>query len=530
MKSFKLRVWITLAVTILAAIIGAGGGYLLGGLLALRQAKQQLRQGADRLVAEEDASLTETYATLKKMSSSPYPYCSEAEIAYFRKLLFQTDYLRDGGRMHNGMIDCSVTLSPADLPRAPLKPDYSMPGGSKVYRETAPLQVRDQPTFGVQFNDLYVVINSAVGRRLDSTPLQFIMTVTPAGSRTPARLLSTSPQPDDAVFAAEGLVRKRETLYFTRCTPDKRSCVTTHITIPAAMRTDLTQLRICMALGGLVGALFGFISFQVYRRSRSMEQQLRRAIRRNQLRVVYQPIVSLASGRIVGAEALARWTDEDGCAVGPDVFVKVAEENGFVGSLTRLVARRALHDFSALLRAHPDFHLSINVAASDLTDPGFLPMLEQALQQAGVQARSLTIEITESSTARHEAAIATILRLRQRGHSVHIDDFGTGYSSLSYLHALSVDAIKIDRSFTRSIGTEAVTVVILPQILAMAEALKLQVIVEGIETTQQADYFAAVALPILGQGWLFGRPVPTEEFHRLLAEAEKTPPETDPKL
>jgi sensor c-di-GMP phosphodiesterase-like protein len=148
-------------------------------------------------------------------------------------------------------------------------------------------------------------------------------------------------------------------------------------------------------------------------------------------------------------------------------------------------------------------------------------MLEDALQQAGVAARNVVIEITESSTARHEVVIAAILRLRQRGHSVHIDDFGTGYSSLSYLHELSVDAIKIDRSFTQSIGTEAVTAAILPQILAMAGALHLEVIVEGIETGQQADYFSPSALPIFGQGWLFGRSVAPEEFQRLLTEDEK---------
>ena len=114
-----------------------------------------------------------------------------------------------------------------------------------------------------------------------------------------------------------------------------------------------------------------------------------------------------------------------------------------------------------------------------------------------------------------------ILHLRQKGHVVHIDDFGTGYSSLAYLHDLSVDGIKIDRAFTNAIGTQAVTLSIIPQILAMAASLKLQVIVEGIETSLQADYFAASEPPVLAQGWLFGRPVPMAEFLRLLAEDDK---------
>jgi len=104
------------------------------------------------------------------------------------------------------------------------------------------------------------------------------------------------------------------------------------------------------------------------------------------------------------------------------------------------------------------------------------------------------------------------------GHSVHIDDFGTGYSSLSYLHDLSVDAIKIDKSFTQAVGTDSVILAILPQILAMAEALSLDVIVEGVETAEQARYFAACPRAILAQGWHFGRPTLAESFHRLLAE------------
>jgi sensor c-di-GMP phosphodiesterase-like protein len=144
-------------------------------------------------------------------------------------------------------------------------------------------------------------------------------------------------------------------------------------------------------------------------------------------------------------------------------------------------------------------------------------MLEHALNDARVATHSLTIEVTESSTARKQLAKETIRRLRLRGHCVQIDDFGTGYSSLSYLHDLSVDGIKIDKAFTQAIGTKAVIGEILPQILAMAETLDLMVTVEGIETKEQADYFAGLARPVLGQGWLFGHPVPAEVFHRNLA-------------
>jgi sensor c-di-GMP phosphodiesterase-like protein len=527
MNTARKRVRVTLAATILATVLGLCAGLLLGCGLALRQAMLRLQQDTGRLIAEENATLKETYTTMTQMSSSPYPHCSEAEMAYFRKLLFQTDFLRDGGRMRDGKIDCSTTLDKVDLPTALMKPAYSMPGGTNVYQITGPLQIRDQPTLGLQFNDLYVVINSGAGRRVDSSTLPFMMTLRPASSGKPGRLLSMEPQPEDAVFTTEGLARKGQTLYFTRCTADNLSCTTTYLRIPEALQGERSVLRYCMLLGGLAGALFGFLVSLVYRRSRNMAQQLRRAISKDKLRMVYQPIVDLASKRIVGAEALARWTDEEGFAVGPDTFVRVAEESGFVGALTRLVVRHALRDFGVTLRDHPNFRLSVNVAAADLSDPSFLPMLEEALILSGVAAPSLAIEITERSTARHEVAIETIRRLQEMGHSVHIDDFGTGYSSLSYLQDLAISAIKIDKSFTRSVGTQAVTVAILPQILAMAEALKLQVIVEGIETAPQADYFSFLAQPVLAQGWFFGYPVPAERFQHLLAEDEqKTQAET----
>jgi len=275
-----------------------------------------------------------------------------------------------------------------------------------------------------------------------------------------------------------------------------------------------------MAVGGVFGTLFGLLCPVLYSRNKSMEQQLIRAIRADALTVVYQPIVDLTSGQIVEAEALVRWTDEYNNVVSPDVFVKIAEERGFVGELTKLVLRHALRDFGATLRARPTFRINVNIAAADLADGNFIPMLEQHLAEAEVSARSLGIEITESYTARQQIARNTILRLRQRGHYVAIDDFGTGYSSLAYLHDLSVDAIKIDKAFTKAIGTDAVTVSILPQILTMAETLGLRVVVEGIETKIQADYFAASKQDIHAQGWLFGRPAPARVFLQMLDEEE----------
>jgi sensor c-di-GMP phosphodiesterase-like protein len=520
-RTLKQRVLAAFIATLAAAAFGLLAGYWAGRVIALRLTESKLKQYATLTMKEADASSRESRTMLAAMNASTFPYCSEAEIAWFRKLLFQSEYLKEAGRMRDGKIECSATLGRLAQPVAQPQPGFSQMDGTKVYKGFAPFRVDDLTVVSLELGDSYVIFSPYLEAHRGSPPMYYTSTATDDPSRQSIRLMGTPIQANAAILTSDGQGYLGNNLYATRCSARYFNCVTAYISIPEAFLANRGEMKVILALGGPAGGLFGFVVALLYRRNRSLNHQLRRAIQMDRLRVVYQPIVNLASGEIEGAEALARWTDEEGFAVGPDIFVKIAEERGFVGEITRLVVRHVLRDFAVTLRAHADFRISINVAAADLGDPRFLPMLEQSMDQAGVLAASVAIEITESSTALHQVAMEAIRHLRRLGHQVHIDDFGTGYSSLSYLHDLSVDAIKIDRSFTRAIGTDAVTVSILPQILAMAEKLHLQVVVEGIETSQQAAYFFGGAKSILGQGWFFGRPVPPEEFLPLLAASKQ---------
>ncbi len=520
-RSVKQRILMAVAVTVVAALCGILSAYLLGRAIALHLTEGRLSYYATRAIGDSSAFSRDAHAVLDAMNALSAPFCSDKDMASLLELVYRSHYLKEAGRVRDGKIVCSTTLG--RLPLSGIKqprPDYIGADGVKVYINPPLFRLDDISVTSLQAGDSYVVFNPYIYSLRESTTVHFTGAAISTAQSQFAHPANNDINHTRTIPARDGDFRIGDTLYSTRCSPRDDFCMTASLSVSEALQANRGELKALLVLGSLTGGFLGFVVALLYRRNRSMEQQLRRAIRKDQLRVEYQPIIDLANGRIVGAEALARWTDEEGTAVGPDVFIKIAEEQGFVGSITRLVVRNALRDFADTLRTHPDFRLSINVAAADLGDPVFLPMLKQSLDQAGVPARSLIIEITESSTVRHEMAIASILRLHRRGHSVHIDDFGTGYSSLSYLHDLAVDAIKIDRTFTRTIGTGAVTAGILPQILAMAEALNLHVIVEGIETRQQADYFATMAQPILGQGWLFSRAVTAEEFHRLLVEDE----------
>jgi len=363
----------------------------------------------------------------------------------------------------------------------------------------------------------YVILGSYMPSTVGTIPIRVSSNTASAlapntNDATPRPIPLNKPQP-----GINTAIRRGDILHATWCSTLRPNCITVSTSVSEALQAESLKIAGLTGLGGLSGLSLGFIFSVMYRRNQNMEQQLRRAIAFNKLNLVYQPIVNLASGQIVGAEALARWTNEDGAMIGPDLFIKVAEEHGFIGSLTKWIVKRALQDFGDTLRNCPGFRLSLNVTAADLADPDFLPMLDGFVERANVPPSSLAIEITESSTANRDVAMETVRLLRRRGYSVHIDDFGTGYSSLSYLLYLSVDTIKIDKAFTQAIGTESVTVAILPQIMAMAKSLNLDVVVEGVETNQQADYFSAVSQRVYGQGWLYGHPVPVDEFHLLLA-------------
>jgi sensor c-di-GMP phosphodiesterase-like protein len=351
---------------------------------------------------------------------------------------------------------------------------------------------------------------------LGPSPFPYTTTVPDVLSGRAGKLRGSSPPINREWLAQEGTLEWQGSLYVTHCLPAYYTCATSYAEIRDAYQLEHDRILTDMALGGVTGLLLGGMISVVFSYHNGVPRQFFRAICKNRFWLVYQPIVDTSNGRIVAAEVLLRWEDNDGFVLPPDSLVRIAEDRGFVRKLTAMLIRRSLREFATILHRYPDFHLHINVTASDLNSEQFPQILEEARREFGIEAQSVTIEVTESSTANQQQAIQAIRRLRQLGHSVQIDDFGTGYSSLSYLHDLAVDGLKIDQSFTRSIGTKAVTVNILPQILEMAAALNLQVTVEGIETLQQQEYFTASGRKILGQGWLYGHPVAPEEFYRIL--------------
>jgi sensor c-di-GMP phosphodiesterase-like protein len=258
-------------------------------------------------------------------------------------------------------------------------------------------------------------------------------------------------------------------------------------------------------------AVWIYVILRVSRKQLSLAAELREALQRGEVRVHYQPVIALASGRCVGAEALARWQRENGEAVGPDVFIPVAEDAGLVQDVTLAVLRSTVREMRTLLAAFPDLSINLNLAPDDLRNDRVGTELQRSLADAGLHPGAIKLEITERALVNSDTSRALIRDFRTRGHQVAVDDFGTGYSSLSYLQSFELDVLKIDKSFVDAIGTEAATSQVIVHVIEMAKSLGLETIAEGVESPDQVVWLLAHGVSY-GQGYIFSKALDAEAF------------------
>lgn len=504
------------------AVLGTAAGYMTGSLISIQDAEASLRSYADRLMSRSDYASQEARAMLAAMRQTGSPYCSHQELRHFGLLLFGSQYLRDAGHMRLGKIDCSLILGPLDPPVEVPEPDFEQPDGTRVYSELPLFQAAGLPAVTLQMADAYVTLSPNLMTSVNVPEYRYSFAVVHSVGRSPGPLFGQKWALPPEVQAAEGEGSRAGILYATRCSARFFNCVTTYSPISEVLRTEQRRSIEGALVGGFAGIGVAFSFFLLAERRNRMDRQLRRALRKNALDVEYQPVVDLQNGQTIGLEALARWRDENGNAVSPEVFIPLAEKMGMADAVTRIVLLRILEDMGDVLKERREFRVSFNVSAGELTGSQFLNFLHEELRMRGIPPQSLAVEITEGSTANHAELGMAIRQLREYGLRVYLDDFGTGYSSLSYLNELNVDIVKIDKSFTRAIGTHSVTASILPQILEMTKKLNLLAIVEGVETEEQARYLSAFNRPMLVQGWHFGRPMPEWLLKERLSNEQRT--------
>jgi diguanylate cyclase (GGDEF)-like protein/PAS domain S-box-containing protein len=298
--------------------------------------------------------------------------------------------------------------------------------------------------------------------------------------------------------------------------------LTGHEAMPDLMRNADLAMYEAKRRGGAQCRLFEDVMHEVALTRLELGGELQQAVEEEQFELHFQPIVSLQTGAVVGAEGLIRWRHPERGLLPPGQFLPLAEETGLIVPLGRWVLEEATRSLRAWQDEHPELplYVSANVSMRQLYDPNIVDHVRDALRAADVSADRLVIEITESFLADEtEAPRLRLQNLRALGVRLAVDDFGTGYSALSYLQRFPIDMLKIDRSFVEHARPGSASVNLVRSIVRLGQSLHLDIVAEGIEEAEQAQLLHEMGVPA-GQGFHFAKPLAAERFAALLATGE----------
>ena len=444
--------------------------------------------------------------------------CSEAMLTQMRQLGVSMEFMKVTGAVSGELMLCS-TLGVHEQGLALGPPDSVTPQGSRL-RLNAPMPFSSgTPYISIEREGFIAMAhrNQAVDMVVDQDGVLFATfdpttgsIRTSSGTVNPQWVNAVDNVPE-AAFIDNGYiigVVRSEQVALTGAIAaiparylDERILAFIAVLLPIGLATAVV----------LTGSVIFFARMQV-----SLPTQIRQGLRRNEFYLVYQPVIDMRTDRWVGAEALIRWRRADGRVMQPDEFIPVAEHSGLIGLLTEKVIELAGRDMMAVLRANPDFFLTLNLSAKDLQSGKTLERLMTLVRDNGVHTGQIVVELTERMLVDASAAKTVISAMRKHGIRVAIDDFGTGYCSLSYLETMQFDCLKIDRLFVEAIDTEAATNRVVLHIIEMARTLNLKLIAEGVETEAQAQYLKGQGVEY-AQGWLYSRAIAPSELIAHLA-------------
>lgn len=508
----------------------------LGGDYAAEEVRQeQAEEKFDAYVKKTSARVEQLSQILSSVfkiaNASPYLPCSVDDRNELRQLLFHNDDIKDIGRFVDGHLVCSTTLGSLMQPM-PLQNDQyvSNEDGTRFYPKLPLIGLHEQSTI-IHNGRTNIVLSPSAFQSLDDS--HYLFAIWGGNLATRQMALLYGGEEDTLPVLNYGLARIQQqaignsqstrVVKWTEenfasevdCSWGHGLCIVVKEVEKPQSIFDQWMRLLLILMGASAGAALAGSWISYRNRDRSLSARLLKALRYEELIVQYQPVVCIKSGRLAGFEALIRWEIEKGDFVPPDIFVSRAEEGGFVGLITAFVIKRVMQEMGSLLRGHPHLRINVNITAADLEDPDFIDFLEGQRQKEGLEAKQIGIELTERSAVAGDAAIEALGKMREKGYPIYIDDFGTGYSSLAYLGTLPIDVIKIDRAFTQTIiKTDGEAVSIMPQIIAIAVKHNLAVVVEGVETQEQADYLGGFAMEVAGQGWFYGKPANAAEARK----------------
>ncbi len=516
-------------VLLLGAAIGVlGTALLVAALLTMlwleSYSTENERAGnlAHTLGERTEAILIDTRELLARLDQLPPPTCSPAHLQAMQEAAVTRPHLRALGHWRASERVCGVGFVASEGLRPP-KADRIYDSGVIAWWPGPHTEVGGVPLFLMRFGQHDAAIDPRM--LIDAATLQdrqaalwvegLRMVTVPSGAELP-----------DPQSLPQGLnVDNQGQRLLSRFSHNAVFPIDVVAVEPLAHFWSRQRSLLAVGCGLALVMLIGWLVMlqRLLSRQLSPETALRRALRDGRIVAHYQPVIEFASGRCVGAEALARWEHEDGHLVAPDAFLPLAEQCGLTAAITQAMLEAVLDDLPRLLARAPTTTINLNLAPSDLENEVFGSVLDAGLRRTGLPSSAIKLEITERGLVNSDLARGLIRRFRNSGHQVAVDDFGTGYSSLSYLQSFELDILKIDKAFVDAIGTEAATSQVITHVIEMAHALGLDLVAEGVETAEQAAWLTQHGVAY-GQGYLYSRALPADAFHEFLqANAQAVP-------
>lgn len=471
-------------------------GFTLAGIQGLRGEYERL---GERALAQVTDIIGDADRITRELEANTEAPCSEAHLRALRRALFRSQYLNDLGYVENDTFRCSAGIGQVSPPQPVPPADFKDRFGNSYWID-APLLLFDDQRRGV------VIRRESYNVVLDFRDLAALFT----DSRW--QLAYTYGGEYRHVAGSEGLWegapsrgpwQRLTSTRFEGCTGDyPYFCIAIEPQLnPWTLRPTLF-LGLALLCSLCAGALAMRISWLYLKRRRSTVHRVARGLERGCFYWVYQPIVRLDSGAVVGCEALARFRDSQG-ALGPGEFIPALRDLGLSWRFTQVMLEEVIPALNAQAGLPETFRVGLNILPRDILDPAITTLPAHPVWRDN---RLLAVlEVTEDEALDEEAAVRHLQQLQAQGFRLAIDDFGVGYSNLGQLRRIRCDIVKIDRSFIQDMEDDSVRSSIIPNIVNIARQLEIDVVGEGIENERQREALLAAGVTF-GQGWHFGRP------------------------
>ena len=475
--------------------------------LAVADALDELTLLDRRVIIRANVAYQDAVDTLRSMAKSDLQACSEAHIAQMRQATANNRRIAGVGYFRDNILLCSGWgVSKALVKKAHI--DFVTKDGVNVSINLRPEISRSAPRIGLYIDSYGALIDPDV--LLDSLTdpdNQFAVAIN--NGAVVAKRNNPDPQLLEALIANPASGIDERNLYSA---VSEAGLTAIAIKPRGDIAASFGRQTVFFVPLGLAVACFliACIAWIAHKRLSPLGE-LKVAVRQGRFMVLYQPIVEIRTGICLGGEALVRCRGQNNDIIAPASFMDLAEASGLILPITDQVIDCIIHDLGSTLRDERSMHISINMCAADVSTGRMIDVLDRKLRGTEIRKEQIWLEVTERGFVDVDSARNAIVRAREQGHLISIDDFGTGFSCLQYLESLSIDALKIDKSFVDTIGMVTSRSPMLPHIVEIARSLDISCVAEGVETEEQLDYLRGKGVS-MAQGWLFSKPLPAAEF------------------